>query len=177
MPPLSPLYDSPHTVRQHSLCHFKLQMGDREDNISTSCLKPCTSSSSNPTAELCRAASPGGSFPPLPHRQSAFASTLCKHQCQQQVTLEPFPGKLAKFLHAQRIHLQAATCHATEGRLPDNRTSPSLLVSATKKLGGALWAPPSDPAYTPRRITSTGHDHTTSRHCSVCSDLCTNKFI
>jgi hypothetical protein len=41
--------DGPYTVLQLSLRHFKLQMGDREDNISTSLLKPCTSDASTPT--------------------------------------------------------------------------------------------------------------------------------
>ncbi len=40
MPPLSPLFDGPYKVLQRSLRHFRLQMGDREDNISTSRLKP-----------------------------------------------------------------------------------------------------------------------------------------
>ncbi len=40
VPPLSPLYDGPYTVLQRSLGHFRLRMGNREDNISTSRLKP-----------------------------------------------------------------------------------------------------------------------------------------
>ncbi len=40
-PPLAPIYDGPYAVLQRSLCHFRLQMGDREDNVSTSRLKPC----------------------------------------------------------------------------------------------------------------------------------------
>jgi hypothetical protein len=45
---LAPLYDDPYTVLQHSLRHFQLQMGDREDNVSTSRLKPCTCGSAIP---------------------------------------------------------------------------------------------------------------------------------
>jgi hypothetical protein len=49
-PPLAPLYDSPYTVLQRSLRHFRLQMGDREDNVSTSRLKPCAGGAAIPTA-------------------------------------------------------------------------------------------------------------------------------
>ncbi len=45
-----PLYDGPYTILQRSLCHFWLQMCDREGNISTSRLKPSTSGSSIPMA-------------------------------------------------------------------------------------------------------------------------------
>jgi hypothetical protein len=34
-PPLAPLYDGPYTVLQRSLCHFQLQIGNREDNVSS----------------------------------------------------------------------------------------------------------------------------------------------
>jgi hypothetical protein len=49
VPPLTPLYDGPYAVVQRSLRHFRLQIGDKQDNISTSRLKPCSSSA--PTAE------------------------------------------------------------------------------------------------------------------------------
>jgi hypothetical protein len=49
-PPLAPLYDGPYTVLQRSLRHFRLQMGDREDNVSTSRLKPCAGGAAIPTA-------------------------------------------------------------------------------------------------------------------------------
>jgi hypothetical protein len=48
VPPLTPLYNGPNVVIQRSLCSFKLQMGSKEDKVSTSRLKPC--SSSTPTA-------------------------------------------------------------------------------------------------------------------------------
>jgi hypothetical protein len=46
--PLTPLYDGPDAVIQRSLRAFKLQIGGKEDQVSTSRLKPC--SSSTPTA-------------------------------------------------------------------------------------------------------------------------------
>jgi hypothetical protein len=48
VPPLTPLYDGPYAVIQRSLRAFKLQIGGKEDNVSTSRLKPC--SASTPTA-------------------------------------------------------------------------------------------------------------------------------
>ncbi len=44
-----PLYGCPYSGFQCSLRHFKPQMSDREDNISTSRLKPCTSNAFTPT--------------------------------------------------------------------------------------------------------------------------------
>jgi len=48
VPPLTPLYDGPYAVNKRSLRYFQLQIGGKEDSISTSRLKPC--SSSTPTA-------------------------------------------------------------------------------------------------------------------------------
>jgi hypothetical protein len=44
VPPLTPLYDGPYAVLQRSLRAFKLQIGAKEDQVSTSRLKPCSSS-------------------------------------------------------------------------------------------------------------------------------------
>ncbi len=44
MLPLTPLYDGPYAVIHRSLRAFKLQIGGKEDNASTSRLKPCSSS-------------------------------------------------------------------------------------------------------------------------------------
>jgi hypothetical protein len=41
VPPLAPLYDGPYRVLTRSRNFFRLQMGDRTDTVSTSCLKPC----------------------------------------------------------------------------------------------------------------------------------------
>jgi Reverse transcriptase (RNA-dependent DNA polymerase)/RNase H-like domain found in reverse transcriptase/Integrase core domain/Integrase zinc binding domain len=40
-PPLQPMYDGPYLVLERSLRTFKLQLGDRVDNVSTSRLKAC----------------------------------------------------------------------------------------------------------------------------------------
>jgi hypothetical protein len=44
--PLQPLYDGPYAVLRLSLHHFTLQIGDKEDKVSTLRLKPFT----DPTA-------------------------------------------------------------------------------------------------------------------------------
>ncbi len=74
--PLTPLYDGPYTVLQCSLRHFKPQMSDREDNISTSRLKPCCTSNAFTPTEAPPAHSRPRREPPLPPcRPSASAST------------------------------------------------------------------------------------------------------
>jgi hypothetical protein len=40
-PPLSPMYDGPFLVLERSLHFFKLQVGSRQDTVSTHRLKPC----------------------------------------------------------------------------------------------------------------------------------------
>ncbi len=73
VPPLTPLYDGPYAVIQRSLRSFKLQMGGKEDKVSTSCLKPC--SPSTPTATPLTRARPrlhptaDPSPPPTPERR------------------------------------------------------------------------------------------------------------
>jgi hypothetical protein len=110
--PLSPLYDGPYTVLQRSLRQFKLQMGDREDNTSTSLLKPFTSSTATSTgapltrgqprwdtpnslaptkgvcfnlmpAPLCAAADSGTIFPSMPTRFFACPEEASS-SCYQQ---------------------------------------------------------------------------------------------
>ncbi len=94
---------------------------------------------------------PGSSSASGPHH--GRTPTSPQHRlCMAPFFLAHLPG----FLHAQGKHLQAATRNATAGRLPGNGTTPSPLV-ATKKLGGALWAP-----YDRGACTSTARD--TQRH-------------
>jgi hypothetical protein len=70
VPPLTLLYDSPYAVIQRSLRAFKLQIGGKEGQVSTSRLKPC--SSSTPTASLLTRGRPwlhtAADPPPLPNR-------------------------------------------------------------------------------------------------------------
>jgi hypothetical protein len=49
VPPLTPFYNGPYAVIQRSLRAFRLQMGGKEDKLSTFHLKPC--SSSTPTTQ------------------------------------------------------------------------------------------------------------------------------
>ncbi len=156
-PPLSTLYDGPYAVLQRSLRHFRLQLGNREDNVSTSRLKPCTGGAAVPMAAPPWRGWPRREPPAAP--PSASYSTSRPHHRQRQLTLEPFfLASLPGFLHAQGKHLQAATRNATAGRLPGNGTAPSLLLAATKKLGGALWLPHRRAAYARLHNTRLSHD-------------------
>jgi hypothetical protein len=71
VPPLMPLCDSPYAVLLRSLRFFRLQMGGNEDKVSTSRLKPC--SSSTPTASPptcgCPRLHPTADPPPPPTRK------------------------------------------------------------------------------------------------------------
>jgi hypothetical protein len=89
VPPLTPLYDGPYTVVQRSLRHFWLQIGDKQDNISTSRLKPC--SSSTPTASPPRRGRPRlpvADPPPPPPQRSRKRVRF--NLAPQPPTLEPF---------------------------------------------------------------------------------------
>jgi hypothetical protein len=54
MPPLTPLYDGLYAVIQRSLRSFKLQMGGKENKVSTSRLKSCSSSTPTAAPSNCR---------------------------------------------------------------------------------------------------------------------------
>ncbi len=130
VPPFTPLYDGSYTVLQRSLCHFRLQMGDRED-ISTSRLKPCTGGTSIPTAWPA----PEGNA----RRPSASASTSQLHHRQNPGTV--FPGKPARFFARPGEASSSSYPQHNRGPPPGNGTtpsSPSSPLALTKKPGGAL---------------------------------------
>ncbi len=142
VPPLTPLYDGPYAVLQRSLRAFKLKIGAKEDQVSTSRLKPC--SSSTPTASLPTRGRPGCTPPPtrLRRRQTANAggSTSTSPPNQRPQTLEPFfLHSLAGFLYAQRRRPRATTPADNVGHLPPSRTTASLSLTVTKKLEGPMW--------------------------------------
>jgi hypothetical protein len=100
---LSLLYDGPYAVIQRRLRFFKLQIGGKEDKVSTSHLEPC--STSTPTMT-----------PPTPsaahHRRPASAdgSVSTSPPYQRLQTLEPFfLSSQTGFLNAQRRGPRAAT--------------------------------------------------------------------
>jgi hypothetical protein len=64
--PFLPLYDGPYTVLQRSLHHFRLQLADREDNVSTSWLKPCTGGAAISGGTATRPAPVGTTHRPCP---------------------------------------------------------------------------------------------------------------
>ncbi len=109
LPPHWPLYDGPYTGLQRSLHHFRLQMGDKEDNISTSCFKPCTTTAVPPQHDQPRRELPnnaalpkrvGFNIVPAPLPVAADSETI-------------FPGKPARCL--------ACTEESSSSRYPHGR--------------------------------------------------------
>jgi len=65
-PPLSPLYDGPFLVLERSLHFFKIQMGKRQETVSTHRLKPCHAPLDAQAAEPPRRGRPPAVVVPLP---------------------------------------------------------------------------------------------------------------
>jgi hypothetical protein len=134
-PPLLTLYDGPYTVLQRSLRHFRLQLGNRGDNISTSRLKPCTGGAAVPTAAPSWRGRPCREPPAPPPKRVRFNLA----PTPQPAAADPgtvFPGKPARFFACPGE--ASSSREATVGRPPGNGTTPSSPLAATKKLGGAL---------------------------------------
>jgi hypothetical protein len=95
-PPLSTLYDGPYAILQRSLRHFRLQLGNREDNVSTSRLKPCTGGAAVPTAAPPRRGWPRRKLPAAPPKRVRFSLA----PTPQPAAADPgtvFPGKPPRF--------------------------------------------------------------------------------
>jgi hypothetical protein len=109
------LYDGPYAVIQRSLRAFKLQIGAKEDQVSTSRLKPCSSSTPTASPPTRRPADAPGCTPPPTRRcrrrtANAGGSASTSHPNPRPQTLEPFfLHSLAGFLNAQRRRPRAAT--------------------------------------------------------------------
>jgi hypothetical protein len=127
VPPLTLLYDGPYAVIQRSLRAFKLQIGGKEDQVSTSRLKPC--SSSTPTA------SPPTRGRPRLHPAADLPPPPTSPPNQQPFFLH----SLAGFLNVQRRQPRAATPANNAGRPQPSRTTASFSLIATKKLEGPMW--------------------------------------
>jgi hypothetical protein len=98
-----------------------------------------------------RMAAPYGGRPT--RQPSASASPSHLYQCQQQLT-PCFLACLPGFLHAQSKHLQVSTRNTTW-----KRDYTLFAASLDQEAGGRLCGlTPQDPAYTPRRMTSTADD-------------------
>jgi hypothetical protein len=109
--PLSTLYDGPYTVLQRSLRLFWLQLGNREDNVSTSRLKPCTGGAAAPTAAPPQCSRPCRE--PPKHVRFNLTPT------PQPVAADPgtiFPGKPARFF--------ARPGEASSSRYPQRNRGP-----------------------------------------------------
>ena len=136
VPPLTALYEGPYTVLQRSLRHFRLRIGGREDNVSTSRLKPCTTAS-EPTAtppRRGRPPKPTGPQQPPPKRVRFTLPTPTATADSGTV----FPDNTARFF-ARPEHATARRNPHRSSRPPPWHTDFTFLAhSATKKLGGAL---------------------------------------
>jgi hypothetical protein len=107
VPPLQPLYDGPYTVVCHSLHHFTLRIGKKEDKVSTLRLKPCT----DPTAPPCYPGS-GAACPP----PSAYGISRRRGPRQEPFSPGTPPGVFAR---------PAAVLDHTAARPARNRRAPS----------------------------------------------------
>jgi hypothetical protein len=141
-PPLAPLYDGPYASSSAASATSGSRWATGRTTSPPPGSSPAPAEPPSPRRRRPGAAGPGRSSPIPRRRPSASASTSAPPHRQRQLTLELFfLASLPGFLHAQGKHLQAATRNATAGRLPGNGTTPSSPLAATKKLGGALWAP------------------------------------
>jgi hypothetical protein len=81
VPPLQPLYDGPYTVICRSLHHFMLQIGDKEDKVSTLRLKPCTDPTAPPAIPRVRGRPPAAvRFRDFPRQPPGYTSPRSNQQ-------------------------------------------------------------------------------------------------
>jgi hypothetical protein len=139
VPPLTPLYDGPYTVLQRSLRAFKLQIGAKEDQVSTSRLKPC--SSSTPTASPPTRGRPRlhtADPPPPPRRERRWVRF---HLTPQPATADSgtvFPAQPGRFFAHPEEATKSRTSADNAGRPPTSLTA-SCPLTATKKLEAPMW--------------------------------------
>ncbi len=92
LPPHWPLCDGSYAALQRSFRQFRLQMGDKEDNISTSCFKPCTTTAVPPQHGQPRRELPNSAA--LPKRVRFNIVPAPRPVAADSETI--FPGKLAR---------------------------------------------------------------------------------
>ncbi len=112
-----PLYSGPYTILQRSLRHFRLQMGDREDNVSNSRLKPCAGGAAIPLAAPPRRGRPWREqpAPAAPPKRVRFNLA----PASPPAAADPgtvFPGTPARFF--------ARPGEASSGRYPQRNRGP-----------------------------------------------------
>jgi hypothetical protein len=126
VPPLTPLYDGPYAVLQRSLRTFKLQIGAKEDQVSTSRLKPC--SASTPTASpptrgrprLHIAADPPP--PPTPPRRE-------RRRVRFDLTPQPAAADSGTVFPAQPSRFFVRPEEATKSRYPRRQRGPPAALT------------------------------------------------
>ena len=96
-PPLSPLYDGPFLVLERSLHFFKLQIGTRQDSVSTHRLKPCHAPANAQAAEPPRRGRPPGpakTVPPPDPPQAPKRRRQVSFACPAVSSVSPPPSPL-----------------------------------------------------------------------------------
>jgi hypothetical protein len=141
VPLLTPLYDGPYAVIQRSLRAFKLQIGGKEDNVSTSRLKPC--SSSTPTASLPARGRPwlhpAVDPPPPPTRE--------RRRVRFDLTPQPAAKDSGTVFPAQPCRFFERPGEATKSRYPRRQRGPPpglkdysfFLSHRDQEAGGPMW--------------------------------------
>jgi hypothetical protein len=164
-PPLSPLYDGPNAVLQRSLRHFRLQLGDREDNVSTSRLKPCTGGATIPKAappprsRPCRE-QPAAAMPPKGVRFN-LAPTPPPAAADPGTVV---PGKPARFF--ARPGEESLSRYSQRNRGPPawQQDYTFFAASRNQEAGGSSVGTLRRVAYTPLHITSPARD---TQYCAT----------
>ena len=119
VPPLTPLYDGPYAVLQRSLRAFKLQIGAKEDQVSTSRLKPCSSSTptaSPPTPGRPRLHTAANPLPPPPRRE--------RRRVPFDLTPQPAAADSGTVFPAQPCRFFERPEEATKSRYPRRQRGP-----------------------------------------------------
>jgi hypothetical protein len=141
VPPLTPLYDGPYAVIQRSLRAFKLQIGGKEDQVSTSHLKPCSSSTptaSPPTRGRPRL-QPAADPPPPPTRERRRVRFDLTPQPAAADSGTVFPAQPCRFFERPEEATKSRYPADSAGRPQPSRTTASFSLIATKKLEGPMW--------------------------------------
>ncbi len=137
-PPLTPIYYGPYLVLERSLRFFKLQMGNRTDNVSTLLLKACKL-----PPDISIAQPPRRGWPPTATPLQKPKKTTPTHSCH----LSPSPARrqpsscLQRCLHLRCLHLllgctSPAARPAAPARQPATPSASS--TAAVLDLGGPV---------------------------------------
>jgi hypothetical protein len=138
VPPLQPLYGGPYAVLRHSQHHFTLQIGDKEDKVSTLRLKPCndpTALPAQPRASDCPLLVCFRDFPP-PFITAARRVHFAPSQGQEPGTISPWPATRGFCTPHRRSN--ASSCPASTQLLNTGQTRSLDLLTTGLEI---YWEP------------------------------------